>query len=570
MAPNTIGAVRAREGLLLKCFVLVCAAACSSTDPRFVTTPVELEGASIVFPVTVSREGARILKLHPAIDVGAKGLARFEVDSDEEATLLFLLLDEEAIRSTGVVPAPRPAAEHLLLATSEGCERGRLGDGGTGLRLRLPTSRATRLLALTAGASEFRGAVPDDYPALEGTSVELPIAGSSCPLAGRAEIEAFDSDAPLLIPEDATVYGVPALDGAARSPMLHWNASELLDETRLIGSSPHALFHVRRGARYRDQPGHRLAPREVLGLPSPAPSARSEWRWAGVKAAPRGDATPRQALALVRETDLGSGEALRSALAVIDIGEEGFEVAVTSTIVADVLRAFVVDETGSILALGSTPVVDGEGSGVLFHAPSLTGPWLRTRLAAVRQGNVLIRTLHPTIPHLAGFADGELLIGDLAGAPESAWLVRTSVGITRTGQFQSLASWASDRGHVFWAADNKGNFFRGFLPGETLEHFALRAPPELWSCGKQLDTCGWPLIEHWTTALAPIAEGTGVAMGLLNCEHVAVVRTDDLCTSALDLPPSRMSEAEQHRLQRYGSRLYVSRRSSEVYVVASP
>lgn len=535
--------------------------------------PAELGGASIAFPVTVSPGGERVLRFYDALDLTETNPAALELPSDEEAALLLLLLDDDAIRSTGARRSPRPAALHRVLGETELCERGRLRTDAADFVLRLAAPRVTRALALRPGDTELGDVRPEDYPVLSQTSVEFPIAGSACPLVEAHQVEPFDPSAPELVPAGATVFGKPAGGGTSRPLAFQWHELEVLDPEWVVGSSWDALFQVRRGVRYVDEPAHRLGPQDVRGLPTLPANGDSRWRWAAVSSVPADAAGPRRLAVLMQEVIELSGVVRRTALVEVELDQGGFLSAVTSSVVSDALRAVLAVGPSAVVALGDVNTEEdatSSASGVVWQAPSPAGPWARTLLPQVRHGNTLARTEHPNLPHLAGFAAGEVLVGDLGQAPEQARLVRTAVEAARSGRVQSLASYAAGAEHPLWAGDNKGALFRGSLLSGALQPVTLRHPTELWSCREELDGCGWPVTRDWITSIGPVAGATGIAATIFGCEHVAVVRSEDLCVSALPLPASRAEGSEHHRVTRHGGRLYLSRRSSELYVVDAP
>lgn len=550
----------------------VCAA-CGSSEPSFIPWPADLSDAAMGFALTLSADGGRVLELHPAFELDPAGPLRLALGAGNEGQLLLLILDDQALRATGVERADRPAREHELVEEEEPCGRGRLLGSPGQPRVRLPSPAVTRLFALPGGTSELQGAEPRDYPVLARLSVEVPIAGSACPLVEAHQVESFDLSAPELVPEGSTVFGAPAGGGESRPLALQWHEIEVLDPDWVVGLSWDALFQVRRGVPYEDQPAHRLGPPDVRGLPVLPANGDSRWRWAAVSATPEAIAGRRRLAALMHETIATTGRARRTALVEVLLDQSGFLSATTSSVVSDALRAVLAVGPSAVLALGD---VNAEGDatssslGVRWHGPSPAGPWTRTLLPRVIHGNTLARTDHPSLPHLGGFAGGEILVGDLGQAPEQARLVRTAVEAARTGRIQGLASYAAGAGHQLWAGDNKGALFQGSLLSVELQPVTLRHPPEMWSCRQEVDDCGWPVTGDWITSIAPVAQATGIAATVFRCEHVAVLRSEDLCISVLPLPTSRAAGSEHHRLQRHGARLYLSRRSSEVYVVDAP
>lgn len=547
-------------------------AACTSRESSFVPLPTFDADQKLAFLLSLTPQLDRILELHASLDLASQEAAEVRVEAPGESVLALLLLDDAAIRALGVRRDEDAVDLHRLAPAPEACARGALSIAGDASTLRINATVVTQPFLLASSSSSFERIAAEDAPALGLVSVEFPILGSSCPMVSSGSAESFDPSHPLLLPRGATVRGAPAYQGEMLAEPHELRDFVLLSEDHLIGMSALALLHARRGEAFQDVPARVLTAEDVLGLPPTLLGAGSWWRWVAVAAVPPRTGAPRQLAALLQDVPNETGVPARSAAVNVTLGSEGFVSAETSTVVPDALRALIVDHRGLVLALGEAALMtpQARGQALAMHAPDPEGPWTRSLLPEVLYGNVLAQSGLTDPPHLAGFTGGEMLLGDLIHAPQDARLVRAGLEAARTGRIQSLGSHTDEGGGTFWAGDIMGWIHRGRMHGDRVETLDYRLPIESWACRDEADTCGWPMTRKWITAIEPLMGGRGIAVALMQCDSVPVLRNDDLCPSALPVPPSGPSLNAHRRVRRLGDRLYVSAANSEVHVVRTP
>lgn len=476
------------------------------------------------------------VSVSPPFDLEQGLLATAGFSARDDQTLILLLLDDEALSSTGARRTGAPASEVRLELEPEDCPAGRLDRSAEPTRLRISVRRAARAYVALVEAQRFEPVELEAVDGLARARLSLPVEPGGCPSISPERVRDYDPDRPELLEADATLRGQPARPrGFIPLDLVHLQLREL-DPERVVGVSPRELLLYVRGESFRDLPTRRLAPAEVPALAAELTQEGEVWAWRGATVVPGRTSAGRAfiASALLEVGGDDARQGFRSALVEVRVDELGFAEVRTATVWSGEVREVLVEEDGRVFALWneSGPDRGSDRSAYVSRAPRLDGPWDAQRISRDAAARTMVATLDPARPHVVGLVVAQVLLGDLSQTPPAL----TPIIASWSGHADTITSLGRDGSLTLWVGTERGDLVRLQPAIDGVSTLPLRIPLEAAACGGSVDDCGWPLARERFLSLEYLPELDALAAVLQACEALLLFRTRDLCPSAVGFP----------------------------------
>ncbi len=375
----------------------LCLFGCTERAPILVNWPTELEVAVVV------READERLELI--------GVAAVDGESSRRASLSFLLEASDSgrvhlhgwIREELLERLPQLDAESWWRIEAgprdPSCGEARAREGG-GWSVPIGTLKPrSYTLAIEGGVFE---AVSSSASSLDEIAVEVPQDATTCRASRPSQIESLTD---VSLPAGSTLAGRTLVE--PRAVDLVFRNLLRIDADRILVQSYAALFVLQRGRRYADLPSEHIRANELMPPPGVAPASPG-WAWSGVAVSRRdADGVVRAVYASASYGVIGQSEPTGGGVFELEIDESGLLPPVrTSTVYG---RG---SGPGAIASVGDGRYVAVGAEGLILSMPSRGATARSARVPSRSWFRRVLATEHPSLKHIAGSENGNLVVGD--------------------------------------------------------------------------------------------------------------------------------------------------------------